>query len=146
MRELLRRWHVLKIKRFLHSLFPVGLFHRANDGVFVSNYFRCAFMKDSHQQILDLVVPDPKAALAVEKFKENFMPLFELSRRCRTWSEFAMILRQADSPDQIKVLTKMVSASPGAAKRLSQVLTLLTDVTGAPAGRRFSPLMWRRAN
>jgi tetratricopeptide (TPR) repeat protein len=76
------------------------------------------------RQMLGLMQSDPKSALAVEKFKENFMPMFELAKRCRTWGEFQVILQQADSPDQMKVLTKMASASPDAAKRLSQVLAV----------------------
>lgn len=75
-------------------------------------------------QMLSLMQADPKSALAVEKFKDNFMPMFELARRCRTWGEFETILRQADSPDQMKVLTKMASLTPAASKRLAQVLAV----------------------
>lgn len=74
------------------------------------------------RQMLGLMQPDPKSALAVEKFKDSFMPMFELAKHCRTWGEFETILRQADSPDQLKVLTKMASMTPAASKRLSQVL------------------------
>jgi hypothetical protein len=76
------------------------------------------------RQMLGLMEADPKSALAVEKFKDNFMPMFELARHCRTWCEFETILRQADSPDQLKVLTKMASLTPAASKRLGQVLAL----------------------
>lgn len=76
------------------------------------------------RQMLTLIQPDPKSALAVEKFKENFMPMLELAKRCRTWGEFQIILQQAGSADQMKVLTKMVSTSPAAAKRLAQVLAV----------------------
>ena len=75
-------------------------------------------------QFLRVMQADPKSALAVEQFKENFMPLVELAKRCRTWGEFETILQQADSPDQLKVLTKMASSVPAAARRLSQVLTV----------------------
>lgn len=75
-------------------------------------------------QMLTLMQADPKSSLSVEKFKENFMPVFELAKRSRSWAEFETILQQADSADQVKVLIKMVSATPAAAKRLSQVLTL----------------------
>src|ERR1017187_10291529 len=74
--------------------------------------------------LLDLMQADPKSALAVEKFKDNFMPMFELARHCRTWGEFETILRQADSPDQLKVLTKMASLTPTASKRLGQILSV----------------------
>jgi hypothetical protein len=76
------------------------------------------------RQMLGLMQADPKSALAVEKFKDNFMPMFELARHCRTWGEFETILRQADSPDQLKVLTKMASLTPTASKRLGQVLAV----------------------
>jgi hypothetical protein len=74
--------------------------------------------------LLELMQADPKSALAVEKFKDNFMPMFELARHCRTWGEFETILRQADSPDQMKVLTKMASGTANASKHLAQVLAV----------------------
>jgi hypothetical protein len=74
--------------------------------------------------VLTLIQPDPKGALSVEKFRENFMPVFELAKRCRTWGEFQTILRQANSADQVKVLTKMAAAAPASAKQLAQVLTI----------------------
>jgi len=76
------------------------------------------------RQMLGLMQADPKSTLAVEKFKDNFMPMFELARHCRTWGEFETILRQADSPDQLKVLTKMASLTPTASKRLGQILSV----------------------
>ncbi len=76
------------------------------------------------RQMLTLMQTDPKSALSVEKFKENFMPLFELAKHCRTWAEFETILQQADSTDQLKVLTRMASTSPSAAKHLAQVLAV----------------------
>ena len=75
-------------------------------------------------QMLNLMQSDPKSGIAVEKFRDNFMPIFELARHCRTWGEFETILRQANSPDQLKVLTKMASMSPGASKELGQVLAV----------------------
>lgn len=84
------------------------------------------------RQTLSLIQPDPKSSLSLEKFRENFMPILELSRKCRTWGEFQTILRQADSADQIKVLTKMISVSPEAPRRLSQVLAVAAQ-EGKPA-------------
>lgn len=75
-------------------------------------------------QMLNLMQSDPKSGIAVEKFKDNFMPMFELARHCRTWGEFETILRQADSPDQLAVLTKMTSMTPDAPKELAQVLAV----------------------
>lgn len=76
------------------------------------------------RQMLTLMQADPKSGLSVEKFKENFMPMFELARHCRTWAEFETILQQADSTDQLKVLTRMASTSPATAKFLGQVLAV----------------------
>ncbi|HUJ08441.1 MAG TPA: hypothetical protein VL171_00300 [Verrucomicrobiae bacterium] len=83
------------------------------------------------RQMLTLIQTDPKSALSVEKFKDNFMPMFELAKHCRTWSEFETILQQADSTDQLRVLTKMASISPSAAKQLGQVLAI-TSQEGKP--------------
>jgi hypothetical protein len=83
------------------------------------------------QQMLGLMQSDPKSALAVEKFQDNFMPMLELAKHCRTWGEFETILRQADSPDQMKVLTKMASLTPASSKRLAQILTV-ADREGRP--------------
>jgi hypothetical protein len=80
----------------------------------------------THQlsQLLQPMLADPKSSSSIEKFKDNFMPLFELAKRCRTWGEFQTILQQADSPDQLKVLTRMISLTPASSKRLSQVLAM----------------------
>jgi hypothetical protein len=78
------------------------------------------------RQIISLIQPEPKSALAVEKFKDNIMPLFELAKHCRTWNEFQTILRQADSPDQLKVLVK-IAATPSGAPHLSAVLATAGD-------------------
>jgi hypothetical protein len=75
-------------------------------------------------QMLNLMQSDPKSGIAVEKFRDNFMPMFELARHSRTWGEFETILRQADSPDQLAVLTKMASMTPDAPKELAQVLAM----------------------
>lgn len=75
-------------------------------------------------QMLNLMQSDPKSGIAVEKFRDNFMPMFELAKRCRTWGEFETILHQADSPDQLAVLTKMASMTPNAPKELAQILAV----------------------
>ena len=90
-------------------------------------------LSKSLRQILNLIQADPKSAVAVEKFKDNFMPMLELAKSCRTWDEFQMILRQADSPDQMKVLTKMASSSPSGAQHLSAVLAVAASNSRATA-------------
>ncbi len=93
--------------------------------------------------LVELMQADPKSALAVEKFKDNFMPMFELARHCRTWGEFETILHQADSPDQMKVLTKMASSTPAASKRLAQILAVAGQA-GRPASSACIDLIMRQ--
>jgi hypothetical protein len=93
--------------------------------------------------LVELMQADPKSALAVEKFKDNFMPMFELARHCRTWGEFETILRQADSPDQVKVLTKMASGAPSSSKHLAQVLAI-ASLSGRPAASSCIDMIMRQ--
>ncbi len=108
----------------LSAVFPpadstVKLIHAANNHGAINEA-----LSRQLRQLLTTMVTDPKSSLTVEKFKDNFMPIFELAKRCRTWAEFQTILAQADSADQVKVLVKMTTASPAAARRLSQILAL----------------------
>jgi len=84
------------------------------------------------KHVLEVVGADPKSAAAVEQCRENLMPLLELARRCRTWSEWQTIVAQADSPDQVRVLTKVAGTSASTPKRLSQVLVVAAS-DGRPA-------------
>ena len=98
------------------------------------------------KQLSQMLIPmqaDPKSALAVEKFKENFMPMFELAKRCRTWGEFETILQQANSADQMKVLIKMASSTPDSARNLSQVLTVASQGSPATASACLDHIMRR---
>ena len=95
--------------------------------------------------LLDVMQADPKSALAVEKFRDNFMPMFELARHCRTWGEFETILRQADSADQMRVLTKMASGTPAGSKHLAQVLAVATR-DGRPAASACIDLIMRQGS
>lgn len=79
-----------------------------------------ALMKHLSQTLV-MIENNPRSPLAVEKFRDNFMPMFELAKHCRTWEEFQTILRQADSPDQAKVLAKMTTDG---AQKLSTVLAV----------------------
>ena len=93
------------------------------------------------RRLTTAIQADPKTPIAVEKFKENFMPLLELAKRCRTWGEFATLLRQADSPDQLRVLTKIVATSPSAARHLSQVLAVAARDSRATASTALDYLL-----
>jgi hypothetical protein len=76
--------------------------------------------------VLTTVAAAPQSAAGVENFREHVMPILELARQCRTWTEFHIILLQADSADQVKVLTRMAATGPVAARDLARVLTLAT--------------------
>ncbi|MCS7048360.1 MAG: hypothetical protein NZ483_03570 [Verrucomicrobiae bacterium] len=65
---------------------------------------------------------NPQSAAAADLFQDQFMPVWELARRCRQMEEFAAILRLADNPEQVKVLVRMVTASPQGAGGLAHVL------------------------
>jgi len=93
------------------------------------------------RQVLQLIQADPKSALAVQQFRDHFMPMFELARRCRAWSEFQAILPHADSPDQVRVLTKIASLSSGAPKRLAQVLVVAARKGPATVSRCLDLVM-----
>jgi len=52
------------------------------------------------------------------------MPMFELARHCRTWSEFETILRQADSPTNEGADQNGLRHPGPASKRLAQILAV----------------------
>lgn len=76
----------------------------------------------------------------IEKVKDGLLPFYELSKHTRTWSEYATILKHADSIDQIKVLTKMASQKPGNSKKLAQIL-LLAGKSGVENAKRYIDIM-----
>jgi hypothetical protein len=84
------------------------------------------------QSVLNAIRPAPQSAAAVEQFRETVMPLFELARQCRTWTEFHILLLQADSAAQVKVLTRMASTGPSAARQAARVLTIASR-SGGPS-------------
>ncbi len=65
--------------------------------------------------------------LAVGAAQESIMPVYQLARQCKTWAEFAVLLRNAGSVDQIKALTRIAGGSPRSARRLAQVLLVAGD-------------------
>jgi hypothetical protein len=66
-------------------------------------------------------------ALAVGAAQESIMPVYQLARQCKTWAEFAVLLRNAGSVDQIKALTRIAGGSPRSARRLAQILLVAGD-------------------
>jgi hypothetical protein len=65
--------------------------------------------------------------LAVGAAQESIMPVYQLARQCKTWAEFAVLLRNAGSVDQIKALTRIAGGSPRSARRLAQILLVAGD-------------------
>jgi hypothetical protein len=84
------------------------------------------------RRLLGAIQRDPKSATALDEFRQSFMPVFELAKKCRTWAEFTAILRQADSPEQIKLLTKIISTPPATSRRIAQIL-VIASTAGRPA-------------
>lgn len=74
-------------------------------------------------------------ALAVSAAQESIMPVYQLARQCKTWAEFAVLVRNAGSVDQIKALTRISGGSPRSARRLAQILLVSGD-RGADANAR----------
>ncbi|MBU4366172.1 MAG: hypothetical protein L6437_10520, partial [Kiritimatiellae bacterium] len=54
--------------------------------------------------------------------QDALMPVYQLAKTCKTWTEFAILLKQARSLEQLKVLIKMASTTPSSAAKLTQVL------------------------
>lgn len=65
-----------------------------------------------------------ESAPAVVVAQETIMPLLQLARQCRTWTEFTVLTRHANSIDQVKLLTRMASLSPLNAGKLARPLIL----------------------
>ena len=74
-------------------------------------------------------------ALAVSAAQESIMPVYQLARQCKTWAEFAVLVRNAASVDQVKALTRIAGGSPRSARRLAQILLVAGD-RGADANAR----------
>ena len=74
-------------------------------------------------------------SLAVSAAQESIMPVYQLARQCKTWAEFAVLVRNAGSVDQVKALTRIAGGSPRSARRLAQVLLVVGD-RGADANAR----------
>ena len=81
----------------------------------------------------------PPAAIA--KAQDIFVPVVQLAKRCQTWNEFETILKCASHPEQLKVLTKMVSTSPQNTKKLTQILSVVWQERKENAGKTIDFLM-----
>ncbi len=66
----------------------------------------------------------PGAPLPLAAAQETLLPLYQLARLCKSWPEFALLLGQARSADQLKVLIKIASTAPRSARQLAQILAV----------------------
>ncbi|MBU4211053.1 MAG: hypothetical protein KKD33_00560 [Verrucomicrobia bacterium] len=71
---------------------------------------------------LAAVRSSPGSSLSMAAAQDALMPVYQLAKTCKTWTEFAILLKQARSLEQLKVLIKMASTTPSSAAKLTQVL------------------------
>ncbi|MCB1102805.1 MAG: hypothetical protein KDL10_10600 [Kiritimatiellae bacterium] len=76
------------------------------------------------REILRMVKNSKNPALSVDLFKKHLMPVFELARRCRNFSEFQTLMRIVKNSDQLKVLIKVIDGTRGGARKMAQVFTV----------------------
>ena len=82
-------------------------------------------------------------ALALAAVQESIMPVYQLARQCKTWAEFALLLSNATSVDQVKLLTRMASSAPRNARKLAQILAV-SDVQEVDLGARCIGLVMQQ--
>lgn len=66
-------------------------------------------------------------AQGLTAFQESVMPIYQLAKKCRTWSEFEAIVKSAASIDQIKALTVIASATPLNTRHLAQIAAIVDN-------------------
>lgn len=81
-------------------------------------------------QALRFVRAEPTNALAAFAVQESVMPIQQLGRPCKSWAVFQLLLRNAASVDQVKLLTRVAAATPESARKLAQILAVAE--TSAP--------------
>jgi len=74
-------------------------------------------------------------AQALSAVQESVMPVYQLARQCKSWAEFALLLRSAESVDQVKILTRVASSAPRSARKLALLLAL-SDAQEVDLGAR----------
>lgn len=67
------------------------------------------------------------AKKATEILKNSLEPIAALSKKTKTWTGFAKVLKYADSPAQIDDICKLLDKSPLNAAKLEQILTVAGD-------------------
>jgi hypothetical protein len=79
---------------------------------------------NQQMEVLNFMKNSTNAILAVSVAGDSIMPVYQLARKCRTWAEFESIVKSAESVDQVKILTRMASVTPGSARKLAQILVM----------------------
>lgn len=92
----------------------------------ISKPLQKIFLKTANQAI-DAAKNSSKTAEAAAEIKSTLMPVYELSKETKTWSQFSSIMKYADSVDDIKATTKFLKKSPDNARKLEQILILTRD-------------------
>ncbi len=73
-------------------------------------------------EVLGFIRSSGDSSMAVAAIQDALMPVYQLARKCKTWAEFDLLLRQAQSTDQLKVLVRIAGLSATSAKQAAQVL------------------------
>ena len=75
-------------------------------------------------EVLGFIRSSGNSSMAVAAIQDSIMPLYQLARKCKTWAEFDLLLRQAQSMDQVKVLARISGLSAMSSKQTAQTLLI----------------------
>ena len=59
-----------------------------------------------------------------QAFIQTVEPLWKLSSKCRSWSQFKLLLKHSDSLDTIRMLEKVMSHSPKTASQVNRIFSV----------------------
>lgn len=90
---------------------------------------------------LAAVRSSPGSSLSMAAAQDALMPVYQLAKTCKTWTEFAILLKQARSLEQLKVLIKMASTTPSSAAKLTQVLLVAGTESPQTATRAIDVIL-----
>jgi len=90
---------------------------------------------------LAAVRSSPGSSLSMAAAQDALMPVYQLAKTCKTWTEFTTVLKQARSLDQLKVLIKMASSTPQSTGKLTQVLIVAGTESPQTATRAIDVIL-----
>ncbi len=90
------------------------------------------------------ILPITPMALAVAQ--ETLLPVNQLAKTCRTWNEFAALLKQARSIEQLKTLVKIAAHTPSNARKLVQILMIADTESPRQAATLIDVIIKRGAS